>query len=359
MRQKKILIISDGKRGHVHQTSGVTGKLRGAAVKTLDISMTKSYYLFLVMLALLTKWFRVSPPIILYWVQKATETPLPHIMKFAPNLVISAGSLTHPVTLLLGRLWKCPTVICMRPSLLSPKNFDMVIVPRHDSRRCKGSNVMYTMGATSNISEGFIFAEAVALYPRLKGEIRRPVGLLIGGNSAVNYITPEMAQELSREITLTCEENGLSVVAATSRRTPRDAEKVFEAELGGHDRCAFLLLASRSDENPVPGIVGLCEVVVVTEDSVSMVSEIISGGKFAVVVEVGKRKKNNKFAAMFKELAAENYIAYASIDKLNRAIVDAFERKNAGLKPLDESLKVAAEIERRFFSGPQENRLKK
>lgn len=350
-RQKRILIVSDGKRGHVHQTAGVVSKLPDATARTLDISMTKSYYFFLVMLAVAAKWMKISNAIILYWLQKASKTPLTTILKYSPDIIISAGSLTHPITMLLGRLWKCPTVICMRPSLLSPRNFGMVVVPRHDSRRCRGENVIYTMGATSNISEGFIFAEAVALYPRLKGAVQRPVGFLIGGNSALNYITPDMAAELSREILLACEENGLSLAATTSRRTPLDAEQVFERELGRHDRCAFLLLASKSEENPVPAIVGLCEVVVVTEDSVSMVSEIISGGKFAVVVEIGKRKKNNKFVALYKDLAAENYIIYTSIDKLNRGIVTALAKRRMGIKPLDESQKVASEIERRFFSG--------
>lgn len=350
-QQKRILIVSDGKRGHVHQTTGVVHKLRNAAPRTLEIAMKKGYYLFLVFVCILARRARFSDALILFWLQKITAEPVELLLKYRPHIVISAGSLTHPVTFLLGRLWGCPTVVCMRPSLLRPSDFDLVVAPRHDARRCRGDNVLYTMGATSNISDAFIFAEGVALRSVVKEELRHPVGLLVGGNSAINYITRDMAVELASEMLLACEEIGCDLLATTSRRTPPDAEKAISDELAEHDRCKYLLLASRDDFNPVPGIIGVCDVVVVTEDTVSMVSEIITGGKYAVVVQVGKRKKRNKFIALYEELAAEKYITYTTVENLNPSLVQALSFRAAGMKALDESRKVAAEIERRFFTG--------
>lgn len=350
-KPRKVLLISDGKRGHEHQSRGVVDKLENVSVRKLDISMSGTYYLFLVFVSLLARRIRFNGAQILFWLQKVTDTRMETLAKHDPDVIISAGSLTHPVTYLLGRLWGCPTVICMRPSLLSPRDFGLVVAPRHDARKCRGGNVLYTMGATSHISEAFIFAEAVALRQSLRGEAPRPAGLLIGGNSAMNYLTAEMAAELCQEILLACEENALDLLATTSRRTPPAAEQVFARELGEHDRCPYLLLASQSDANPVPGIIGLCDIVVVTEDSVSMVSEIISGGKHAVVVQVGRRKKRNKFITLYEDLNRENYITYTTIDKLNAALAAALSRGDKKQKPLDESARVAGEIERRFFKG--------
>ena len=350
-KKKKLLIVSDGKRGHLHQTQGVAGKLKNTVTKQIDITMPITYYLFLVFVSVLSRRFRFSQAVVLFWLQKVTDTPMATLLKYQPDVVISAGSLTHPVTFLLGRVWRCPTVVCMRPSLLRPRDFGLVVVPRHDAHRCTGDNVIYTMGATSHISEAFIFAEAVALRSSIKENLKHPVGLLVGGNSALNYITPDMGEELAREILLACEEIGLTLLATTSRRTPPEAEKRLAHELGEHDRCKYLLLASESDDNPVPGIIGLSEVVVVTEDSVSMVSEIISGGKQAVVVKVGKRKKRNKFITLYEDLEREKYITYTTIEDLNKNLVQALSFKHAGLKPLDESQKVANEIVRRFFTG--------
>jgi hypothetical protein len=358
-KSRKVLLVSDGKRGHEHQTRGVVDKLGNVTVRQFDIAMSTPYYLFLIFVSMLARRLRFNNAQILFWLQRVTQTRMETLIKYEPDVIISAGSLTHPVTYLLGKLWKCPTVICMRPSLLSPRDFGLVVAPRHDARKCRGDNVLYTMGATSHISEAFIFAEAVALRQSLRGEAPRPVGLLVGGNSAMNYITRDMASELCQEVLLACEENGLDLLATTSRRTPPDAEQVFARELAEHDRCPYLLLASQSDANPVPGIIGLCDVVVVTEDSVSMVSEIISGGKAAVVVQVGRRKKRNKFITLYEDLNRENYITYTTIDKLNPALVAAMNRKDNTHKALDESAKVAGEIERRFFSGSGGSGVKK
>ncbi|HPN95270.1 MAG: hypothetical protein BWY28_02112 [bacterium ADurb.Bin236] len=350
-KKRRVLIISDGKRGHVHQTEGVARKLKGIIGKKLEIKMSKPYYLFLVAMSFMARRFKFSSPLILFWIQKVTNVSIESLVKFAPDLIISAGSFTHPVTFLLGKIWNAKTVVCMRPSLLSASDFNLVVAPRHDQEKCKGENVIYTMGAASHISEGFIFAESVALHQKIKGDLHRPVGLLIGGESAHARLDAEMAGELMNEVLLACEEYDLSLLTTTSRRTSPAAEAVVRDELKEHPRNAYLLLASESPDNPVPGIIGLCEAVIVTEDSVSMVSEIITGGKYAVVVKIGRKKKRNKFDKMLQDLTDEQYITYTSIDGINRAIGDVLNRKRQGFRPLDESKRVAQEIERRFFGG--------
>jgi uncharacterized protein len=349
--KRRVLIVSDGKRGHVHQTEGVVRKLPNSIGKKLDIKMSKPYYLFLVLMSYLARRINFSQPLILFWIEKITEAKVSNLIKFSPEIIISAGSLTHPVTYLLSKIWNSKTVVCMRPSLLSADDFDLVVAPRHDQHRCQGDNVIYTMGATSDISEGFIFAEAVTLYAKLKTDVKRPIGLLVGGDSALNFIAPDMAGEMMDEILSACGEYGLSLLTTTSRRTARDTETAIKQRLDGNPASAYLLLASESSENPVPGIIGLCEVVIATEDSVSMVSEIISGGKYAIVVKVGRKKKHNKFEKLFQDLMDEQYITYTDVKGLGESISEVLRKKRRGFKPLDESKKVAVEIERLFFSN--------
>jgi len=349
--KRRVLIISDGKRGHMHQTEGVVRKLPNSIGKKLEIRMSKLYYLFLVVMSILARRINFSQPLILFWIQKVTDSSVASLIKFSPDVIISAGSFTHPVTYLLSKIWNAKTVVCMRPSLLSVTDFNLVVAPRHDQNRCRGRNVIYTMGATSDISEGFIFAEAVTLYAKLKTDVKRPIGLLIGGDSALNFISPEMGRSMLDEILPACAEHGLSLLTTTSRRTKRDTEAAIRQRLEGNPANAYLLLASESSENPVPGIIGLCEVVIVTEDSVSMVSEIISGGKYAIVVKVGHKKSHNKFEGLFQDLMDEQYITYTDIKDLNSSISNVIRMKRRGFKPLDESRKVAIEIERLFFGG--------
>lgn len=350
-RKKRILIVSDGKRGHVHQTEGVVHKMHGVVGKKVEIRMGKFYYLLLLFFAFAARRLRFSREYIWLWLGRVVRASLGTLDQFSPDVILSAGSLTHPVTYLMGKVCKARTVVCMRPSVLSPRDFDLVVAPRHDRDRCRGLNVIYTLGAASNISEGAIFAEAVALYSRLKGRVTRPVGLLMGGNSAARRLDAETAREILNETLLACEENDLTLLCCSSRRTPAEVEQLMEKELAGSGKCGFLLLASKDPENPVPGIVGLCEVVVVTDDSVSMVSEIATGGKTAVVVEIGRRRRRSKFDRLFEELADENYIRYTGPEGLNRAIVEALAERREGARVLDEAGRVAIEIERRFFGG--------
>jgi hypothetical protein len=347
----KVLIVSDGKRGHAHQTEGVVRKMPNAIGRKLEIRMSKAYYLFLVLMSYLARRIKFSQPLILFWIQKITDFSVESLIKFSPDIIISAGSLTHPVTFLLSKVWSAKTVVCMRPSLLSIDDFDLVVAPRHDQHNCRGHNVIYTMGATSDISEGYIFAEAAALYPKLKGDVRHPIGLLIGGESALNYISPEMAAAMLDKILPLCEQLGLSLLTTTSRRTQPRTEAAIKRRLADHPNNAYLLLASENPNNPVPGIIGLSEIVIVTEDSVSMVSEIISGGKYAIVVKVGSKKSRNKFEKLFQDLMDEQYITYTSIENLGRGIAEVLRLKRRGFKPLDESRKVAIEIERLFFGN--------
>ena len=56
---------------------------------------------------------------------------------------------------------------------------------------------------------------------------------------------------------------------------------------------------------------------------------------------------------LFQDLMDEQYITYTDIKDLNRSISNVLRMKRRGFKPLDESRKVAIEIERLFFnSGP-------
>lgn len=350
-RRKKVLIVSDGKRGHVHQTEGVLHKMRGAVGRKVEIRMTRGGYWLLLAFVLFSRRFRFSRGFIWARVKRAL-VGIQGLERFSPDVIISAGSLTHPVTYLLGKVWNARTVVCMAPSVLSPRDFDLVVAPRHDRERCRGGNVIYTIGAASNVSEGTIFAEAVALYSKLKGRVTRPVGLLFGGDSAARRMDVETAREILGETLLACEENDLTLLCCTSRRTPAAVEELIEKELASHPRCAYLLLASKDPENPVPGIIGLSEAVVVTDDSVSMVSEIATGGKPAVVVEIGRKGNGSKFDRLFSELAEEHFIIYTKAEGLSRGISEALDMRREGGRALDEAGRVAMEIEKRFFSGP-------
>ena len=80
-----------------------------------------------------------------------------------------------------------------------------------------------------------------------------------------------------------------------------------------------------------------------------MISEIVTGGKYAIVVQIGKNQKQNKFIPFFNELKREMYIEYCEVRELYNSICRAFERERKVVKKLNVSESIAKEIERRFF----------
>ncbi len=82
---------------------------------------------------------------------------------------------------------------------------------------------------------------------------------------------------------------GADLYVTTSRRTPKEAEDALTLLAEGKKSARMLLLASKDPFNPVPGMLGLCSVIFVTEDSVSMVSEAVTAGRTVYLVRTGRQ----------------------------------------------------------------------
>jgi hypothetical protein len=73
----------------------------------------------------------------------------------------------------------------------------------------------------------------------------------------------------------------------------------------GDPNVPMLLLASEDDWNPVPGMLGLCEQVLCTEDSVSMISEAATAGRRPIVLGVPRKSNITAHVAKIVALFAE------------------------------------------------------
>ena len=81
---------------------------------------------------------------------------------------------------------------------------------------------------------------------------------------------------------------GIDLYITTSRRTSPEACEVMSLLVPLYPSVRMLLIASRDAFNPVPGMLGLCSRLFVTEDSVSMVSEAITAGREVFLLRVGR-----------------------------------------------------------------------
>ena len=182
-----------------------------------------------------------------------------------PELVIGCGGVAAAVGAALRRDDR-PVVQVQHPRM-DPRRFDLVVVNRHDE--LTGPNVVVTRTALHRVTPARLAAAAAAWQPRL-AHLKRPlVAVLIGGSNGRFRLDAAVGTELAGQLAAMMRDDGVGVAVTPSRRTDAAVTRVMAetlAPLGGH-------VWDGSGDNPYFGMLALADLIIVTQDSVSMISE--------------------------------------------------------------------------------------
>jgi len=196
-----------------------------------------------------------------------------------PDLLIATGR--HSVTSSLAirdlTKGKCVRVQIQNPGI-DPKNFDLVVVPRHD--RLSGSNVLVTRGAPHGVTAAALEAAREKFAPRLAHLPRPRITLLLGGDNGVYKLTRSAAENLAQCLSTLARGSHGSVMVTPSRRTGAAIEAIFKEKLAGVAGEFW----DGSGDNPYLAYLAYADHIVVTADSVNMACEAASTGKPVHVV---------------------------------------------------------------------------
>jgi hypothetical protein len=191
-----------------------------------------------------------------------------------PAVTIGCGRSAGLFTRMLRRLsgGHCYTVQILNPRI-DPAHWDTVIAPRHD--RIDGPNVLRPLGSL-NLVDDERLADGRDSCPGF-AELPQPrVGVLLGGPRKGIALDVGYARQLAARLLERQREEGGSLLVLASRRTPLALIEVFRREL--HD-VPGLVWAGRDDgRNPYPGVLGWADRLIVTPDSVNMLSEACAVG---------------------------------------------------------------------------------
>lgn len=188
-----------------------------------------------------------------------------------PDILIACGRKSVGIALHVKKTSGGKTfIVQIQNPNISPEHFDLVAVPRHD-RMHDAENVLVTTGATHRVTPEKITA-AKKTFESVFSPLPVPrVAVLIGGNSGAYRMTPETTQKLAQQ--LLSLKAGLMITV--SRRTgPENTRLLREALKGPH-----IYFWDGTGENPYFALLGFADHIIVTEDSVSMVSEALSTGR--------------------------------------------------------------------------------
>ncbi len=191
-----------------------------------------------------------------------------------PDLLISCGRRSTPLSIAIRKRSEGKTfTVHIQDPRIPPQYFDLVIPMSHDPIR--GDNVFPTDLAMHPITDDWL-ATARSHFIPLLGKLPKPlIAVLIGGRTRKHPFPPEECMAISEQLLATRETHDAGMVISTSRRTGPENTKILQRKLSAGNT----LIWTGEGENPYAGMLALADFIIVTEDSVSMVSEACASGK--------------------------------------------------------------------------------
>lgn len=245
-----------------------------------------------------------------------------------PDAVVSCGGQAALAAHLVrdasgGRTF---TIHVQKPPLPA-RNFDVLVVPRHDG--VTGPNVIVTEGAVHRVTRAKL-AEAGARFAARYARLPHPrVAVLIGGSNNRYRLTPARMRVLAAQLAALAK-GGAGLMITPSRRTEPEAQRILAEALAGLSADIW----DGSGENPYLGLLALADALLVTRDSVSMTSEAVFAGKPVHIVDLdGSSRRIERFHAHMEGKGYTRRFAGA-LDSWTYTAPDDTAMTAARIKPL-------------------------
>ena len=189
-----------------------------------------------------------------------------------PDVLVSCSRRAAAVAIAVKRASRGRTLaIHVQNPLTDPRAFDLVVAMDHDG--LSGPNVISVPTALHDVTPARL-GEAAKFWRRRLFKRGRPlVGVVLGGSNRHQPFTLKMAGDLMDGLQQLRRETGAGLAITPSRRTPDEIKAAFQARFTG-DPDVFCW--DMQGDNPYLGILALSDRLVVTSDSVSMISEALA-----------------------------------------------------------------------------------
>ncbi|MES2608385.1 MAG: ELM1/GtrOC1 family putative glycosyltransferase [Pseudomonadota bacterium] len=281
-RQKTILVLCDkGKIGTLRQCEALAKPLEqhlNADAIYIDVN--------------LPFWFKILTP---FLTRHLPIRFLPTLsLNGQPSLIVAAGRQAYLLAAPLAK--KIPTIALLKPRC-SLDYFTIVIPPQHDEVGVH-PNVIETLGSLHPHKEvSFAVNKKPDAYT---------ITILLGGNSKhytfkeTDFV--EIAAYLKQKVR---DKSNTNILISPSRRTPTSGIDILKRELSNLD----VTIWDGTGENPYFNYIGSADEILVTGDSISMISEACYLGK---PIEIWKLPiKNKRFSRFYKTIIQNQHAVFA------------------------------------------------
>ncbi|MDR3508792.1 MAG: mitochondrial fission ELM1 family protein [Caulobacteraceae bacterium] len=216
---------------------------------------------------------RIAAPFALGGLSAASDRPRPPW----PDLLISCGRRTTALSIAIRRASRGKTLtVHVQNPLTAPSAFDLVVAMDHDG--ISGPNVLSVPTALHDVTPERLAQAGAVWRGRLVKPGRPLLGVLLGGTTKHHPFETAEADVLIERLWRVRHATGAALAVTPSRRTPQAVREriaqAFAGETFAGDADAFVW--DMEGDNPYRGILDLADRLVVTSDSVSMISEALA-----------------------------------------------------------------------------------
>jgi len=278
-----ILILSDGKAGHLKQSQAFLSILKE------DHPIVRSQVIELKPTGKITRFIS---EICAFFAgkhclgcgsclrQALDEEALKKVKATYADIIISTGSGVASLNRIIAGTLGAKSVVILRPNTPLRK-FDLSVIPSHD--RISANNTVTIKGALS-YPEG-VDEKTKNCRNFFKLDSSKKISFFAGGYLSDKKTYFENLQLFLRELKKFSSKNNFKLLISTSRRTQKEIEELIEKELRGFRNCEAIVIPSKENHDFVfEGFVNLSEMVFVSSESISMISEILALKKPCVCV---------------------------------------------------------------------------
>jgi len=328
---KRLLILSDGKPGHVKQSEALAFQMKSVTTQygrpgmeypteTLEVHFKSRWHkmLFPFFAVAFIPWAQGRFHGLRHFFKKETYESL---YNANADFVISCGANLTPLNLCIARECRAKSIVLMKPSFpFNLFDYDLAVIPAHDKGIMPGE-AFRTLLTPSLKDPGAFEESAQKIQAHLRDAQRVRLAVFLGGPTRRYRMDLEDIQNLMKSLEELSGSFG-DYLLTTSRRTPEALTRFLKNEKPHFKGCQMLVIHSE-DKRPevVPGMMALADILIVTEDSISMISEAVSTGKKVIVLSLGTKGLPGKHGRFREILARESAVVVAELKDLAQKVI--------------------------------------
>ena len=262
--KKRILIISDGKAGHLNQSIAFC-KLKNLDYDIFEIDIKNK--------------FKKSLSYVLDFLHIYIDLYNVKIKNKNFDAIVSTGSSTYYTNKYIAKELGTKSIAIMLPRGFRYSDFDYILAQEHDNPAILSNIIKIPLNLSINTPKGYI-----------KKSKEKSLGIILGGNNSIFTMETDNIKIVLDGIYKTYP-NHLKYIT-TSRRTPKEIDKL----LGNYKFDYDVIYSQNPDINPIPDFIEVCDELFITIDSTSMLSEAKANSNANIhIISLLSKKENTKF----------------------------------------------------------------